>query len=92
MQLLKFISKGNVQGVFYRKYISKAMNQEGIAGYIKNLPDGSVESVVKIDEKADINKILNILYQGSPKSDVKSVEMFPINENINLSNMFEVRY
>jgi len=92
MQLIKFISKGNVQGVFYRKYVSKAMNKEGISGYIKNLPDGSVESVVKIDEKADINKILNILYQGSPKSDVKSVEMFPINENINLSNMFEVRY
>ena len=92
MQLLKCISKGNVQGVYYRKYISNAMNQEKIIGYIKNLPDGSVESIIKLDEKANINKILNILYKGSPKSDVKSVEMFPINENINLSNMFEVRY
>ena len=92
MQVLKFISKGKVQGVFYRKYITQAMNKELIKAYIKNLSDGSVECVVKNDSNLDINKILDILYKGSPNSSVESVEMKVENCDINFSSIFEVRY
>ncbi len=92
MQLIKFISKGKVQGVFYRKTISQIFNKKSIKGYIKNLKDGTVEVVIENNSKVDINEILNILYEGSEKSVVQSVEMFPINEDITLSKMFEVKY
>jgi len=92
MQILKFISTGKVQGVYYRKHITQAMNKEHIKGYIKNLPDGTAECVIKNDSNLEINKILDILYTGSPKSSVESVQMEVADEEISFSPIFEVRY
>jgi len=92
MNCLKFIISGRVQGVYYRKYISLAMNKRKFIGYVKNLQDGSVEVVVKNSESLNIKDIFDILYEGSPKSEVESVEMVMCDSSINFNNSFEVRY
>jgi acylphosphatase len=89
---LKFIVKGNVQGVFYRKYVSKAMNSKKIIGYIRNLENGDVEVLVKNRDGLNIKDIFDILYEGSPKSEVKAVEMVECKEDILFKSTFEVRY
>jgi len=92
MECLKFIVKGKVQGVYYRKFVSLAMNKAKYIGYVKNLPDKSVEVVVKNQDGLNIKDILDILYEGSPKSEVSSVEMVECDKDIKFNNSFEVRY
>ncbi len=92
MNCIKFLIFGKVQKVYYRKYISQALNKEGYIGYIKNLSDGSVEVVVKNYANMDISKILSTLQKGSPKSEVNSIEMGECSEEIIFNQKFEVRY
>lgn len=92
MKCAKFIVKGKVQRVFYRKHTSKAFNKEKIVGFIKNLDNGDVEVVVKLTSDLNINTILNILYEGSPNSEVDEVLMQGCDKSYEFSYMFEVRY
>ncbi len=54
---LKAIFIGKVQGVFFRAHVKKYADEKGITGYVKNLPDGSVE-VRAIGEKGDLDKFI----------------------------------
>ena len=92
MGCAKFIVSGKVQRVFYRKYVSQALQKEGFIGYIKNLTDGTVEVAIKTEPNQNISKVLDILYKGSPKSEVKAISMDMCKENITFNNRFEVRY
>ncbi len=92
MECLRFLVKGIVQGVWYRKYTSLAMNKERIVGFVRNLPDGDVEVVIKSSPNLDIQKIFDILYEGSPASEVKEVLMQECDKEYQFSNIFEVRY
>jgi len=92
MDCLRFLVKGRVQGVYYRKYVSKKMNDKKIKGFIKNLQSGEVEVLVKNEKDLNIKEIFDILYEGSPKSEVKEVDMQISQENIEFKNSFEVRY
>jgi acylphosphatase len=92
MSCLKFIIFGQVQGVYYRKYVSQAMNKKSFKGFIKNLEDGSVETVLQNTDSLNIKDIFDILYEGSLKSIVKSVEMVECKESVEFKNLFEVRY
>lgn len=48
----KFIVRGNVQGVGYRYFTQRAAARHQVRGYVKNLPDGAVESYVEGTDKA----------------------------------------
>ena len=41
------IIHGRVQGVFFRLETQKAARQCGATGWVRNLPDGTVEAVVE---------------------------------------------
>lgn len=51
MQRVHLIIRGLVQGVFYRVTTRQQAQLKGIAGWVKNLPDGSVECVAQGPEK-----------------------------------------
>jgi len=66
------IISGKVQGVWYRKFVTDAARSAGFRGYIRNLPDGSVETVVDTPEN-ELETFKEILKKGSPLSYVKEI-------------------
>jgi len=49
MILCKLIARGKVQGVNYRSFVRQQALALGIRGYVRNLPDGSVEIVAEAE-------------------------------------------
>ena len=43
----KFLIRGEVQGVGYRFFAQRAAARHQVVGYVKNMPDGSVEALVE---------------------------------------------
>jgi acylphosphatase len=46
------IVTGRVQGVGFRFFAERAARRSGVRGWVRNLPDGSVETVVEGEEPA----------------------------------------
>ena len=63
---------GEVQGVFYRQRTKEKAIQIGIGGYVKNLPDGSVE-IVATGTADQLKQLTNWCWQGSDQSIVTNV-------------------
>ena len=91
MKVYRFIVKGRVQGVFYRKSVQQMASLGQIQGYVKNLPDGSVEVVAALHED-QLNDFLQILRNGSPASRVDEIEIKELDEDDLLYDGFEIRY
>jgi acylphosphatase len=47
-----YLIVGRVQGVGFRWFTWDAAVQEGLTGFVRNMPDGSVEAVVEGDRDA----------------------------------------
>ncbi|HAA44779.1 MAG TPA: acylphosphatase [Halomonas sp.] len=43
---LRLLITGTVQGVGYRQWLADELTQRGLAGWVRNLADGSVEAVI----------------------------------------------
>ncbi len=83
-----FIS-GLVQGVFFRSFTQKKAQELGLAGWVRNLKDGRVESVFE-GEKDKIDKMIKWCYQGPPNSKVEKVEK--VEEAEKGLKSFEINY
>ncbi len=69
---LHAIISGQVQAVAYRAYVQDAAGILGLTGYVKNLPDGTVEVVA--DGMADnLKEFVEYLHEGSLLSRVEAV-------------------
>ncbi len=66
---------GVVQGVGYRAWAKRLADMLNVSGYVRNMPDGSVEMVVCADDKI-INVMINAAKKGPAASVVKGVEVF----------------
>ncbi|XPV69660.1 MAG: acylphosphatase [Halarcobacter sp.] len=81
MKSYRFLVSGKVQGVYYRKNVAKNANTQKFYGYVKNLPDRTVEAVVTCEEHR-LNDFIQILKKGSPSSIVKDIKQFDNIEKI----------
>jgi len=52
MPRYEIIVKGRVQGVGFRAFTERIAGGLGVKGYVKNLPDGTVEVVAEGDKQA----------------------------------------
>ena len=68
---------GRVQGVGYRYFALKEAHALGIAGYAKNLPDGSVEVVAEGPDDA-VRSFEGRLREGPAFSRVELVDKAPL--------------
>jgi acylphosphatase len=66
------IVRGRVQGVGYRFFAERAARDLGVRGWVRNLPDGSVEAVAEGEDEA-IVRFLERLRQGPRGSRVESL-------------------
>lgn len=74
MKRLRAIISGRVQGVGYRAAVQKRiMLIDGATGFIKNLPDGTVEIVTEGPEHI-FEAVLDIAREGSFWSSVDEID------------------
>jgi acylphosphatase len=65
---------GNVQGVFFRDSARRAADQAGVAGWVANNDDGTVEAVFEGDEDA-VESMLAFCREGPARADVERVDV-----------------
>jgi acylphosphatase len=68
-----FIVTGYVQGVGFRWFVMRRARSLGLTGWVRNLPDGSVEAWAEGDEEA-LTNLESLLRLGPSSSTVKFVE------------------
>lgn len=68
------IIQGRVQGVFFRMETRRAARRYGVAGWVRNLPDGTVEAVFE-GTRDQVEQVLEWCRQGPPLARVDGVEV-----------------
>lgn len=81
MKALEWIVEGRVQGVSFRYFTYQAAQQIGIAGWVKNMPDGTVK-VLAIGEEETLERFQAVVRRGPPMARVdgfkeRTVEPIP---------------
>lgn len=71
---LRIIIYGNVQGVFFRAGVQSEARRLGLRGWVRNLPDGSVEAVAEGERKA-LEKLLEWCGHGPDGASVSEVRI-----------------
>ena len=65
---------GRVQGVAFRAYAVEEAGDRGVAGWVRNTPDGRVEAVFE-GEKAAVEAMVAWCRKGPPAAWVSSIEV-----------------
>lgn len=68
------IVQGHVQGVHFRYYTRAKARSLGLAGYVRNLSDGSVQ-VVASGEERPLRALLTWLHRGPSMAEVSRVDV-----------------
>ena len=66
--------RGRVQGVFFRDSIRRAAAEAGVAGYARNMPDGSVDVAFEGGPEA-VERLVALARTGPPDAEVREVEV-----------------
>jgi len=73
MQSLHMKIFGRVQGVWFRAHTQKEAQRLGLAGWVRNTPDGAVEVHVQGDQ-GPVEDLLSWCYQGPPGARVDKID------------------
>ncbi len=65
---------GRVQGVFFRQETARKARSRGVAGWVRNLPDGRVEAVLE-GRAEDVAAVVEWAVAGPPIAHVEHVEI-----------------
>ena len=65
---------GRVQGVWFRASTKEMADKLGIKGWVRNMPDGTVEAVFEGDDKS-VEKMIEWCHRGPPLARVDRVEV-----------------
>ena len=80
---------GRVQGVFFRAWMREQAAELGVTGWVRNCPDGRVDSHVE-GEEAAVQQIVERLHRGPPAARVEDVHVWDV-ETCDFDD-FEVRH
>jgi acylphosphatase len=84
----RIIVHGLVQGVGFRYAVGRAASSRGVAGWVRNRPDGTVEAVFE-GERTAVESLVRLCEEGPRGAVVDRVEM--IEEEPEGSRRFDVR-
>ena len=73
MTAKNFIVQGRVQGVGFRYFVVREAQALGLAGWVRNLPDGSVE-VLAAGDPGMVDAFEGRLWHGPPHARVTGIE------------------
>ncbi len=88
IQASRYIVRGRVQGVGFRWFVEREAHQLGIAGWVRNNHDGSVE-VLAQGTREQLSGLHSRLRQGPRAARVDSVEVTETNPKPDL-NTFRI--
>ncbi len=71
------IITGHVQGVWFRGWTESQAKQFGVAGWVRNRRDGTVEAIFS-GQAAAVDAILRACSVGPPEADVTKIIKFPV--------------
>ncbi len=80
-RVLRFVVCGKVQGVFFRASTARKAASLRINGWVRNLPDSSVEVVCAGTDTA-LDELAGWLWQGPSGAEVTSVEVALSDEEV----------
>lgn len=84
------IISGRVQGVGFRYFTYKTAKELGIKGWVKNLQDGTVETVFT-GSPEDVNTMKERLTEGPARAKVQHVEEIELTTDTDSFNDFSIR-
>jgi acylphosphatase len=65
---------GLVQGVFFRDTVRRHAQSRGIAGWVRNNPDGTVEAVFEGEPEA-VERLVAFVHEGPRGASVERVDV-----------------
>ena len=86
---VRVIVRGRVQGVAFRAYTADQARRAGVAGWVRNRPDGSVEAAFE-GEPGAVETLLAFVRRGPRSARVDDVEL--IDESLAGDTYFEIRH
>ena len=89
MKTVRFTVSGRVQGVGFRWFVMREATRLDLAGYVRNLPDGTVE-VVAQGSVAALATLESALRHGPPAARVQGVDKSDLSQQIELPKPFDV--
>ncbi|MBI4916300.1 MAG: acylphosphatase [Acidobacteria bacterium] len=72
MAVRRYLVSGRVQGVGFRYFVAREAEALGVAGWVRNLPDGQVE-VLAEGTDPQLSTLEGRLWQGPPHARVAAV-------------------
>ena len=73
-QRVRLYVKGKVQGVFFRQALKVMATKNNVHGWVKNLKDGRVESILE-GEDVNVSSIVEWAHVGPANARVEDVEI-----------------
>jgi acylphosphatase len=70
----RVVVSGRVQGVFFRDTMRRRAEGAGLAGWVRNTPEGAVEAVFEGDPEA-VDELVEFSRRGPSRAEVASVEI-----------------
>ena len=74
MKTVRIIVTGRVQGVGFRYFTVRCANDLSLCGWVRNLPDGSVETAIQ-GQGEKIEEMIGLLKQGPGAANVSGLEI-----------------
>jgi acylphosphatase len=74
MRRRRVVIHGRVQGVFFRDTLRRRAESRGVAGWVTNRGNGTVEAVLE-GREADIEALLGFCRQGPARAEVDHVDV-----------------
>lgn len=70
----RVVVHGRVQGVWFRESTRRVAEQHGVAGWVRNRPDGTVEALFE-GRSVDVEQVVAWCREGPPRARVDQVEV-----------------
>jgi acylphosphatase len=89
MTARRYLISGRVQGVGFRWFVMREAGRLGLEGYVRNLPDSTVEVVARGTRQA-MDELDRVLARGPAMARVEGVEKQEVAHEMKLPNPFDV--
>ena len=70
----RIVARGRVQGVFFRGTTRRRANAAGVAGWVRNNQDGSVEAVFE-GEAGAVERLVSQVRSGPGRAEVDDIDV-----------------